>query len=973
MRKCLDVFFMTIFAVFLLQAAAGAAGPVGRYFPLSGDMEISGDFKEMPSDNTVNLIAIKSPANYLSFSEKDIFYISSTQPGNDGSYAFVFHPGEEYKNLNIYIKSENKYEPVEIFKFEDPGYTAAFTGAKIYLSNDVLSVGSEAEIEAKAFGENGEELCIESCEFYTDNSDCVEISGNRILGLHAGNANVYARVTVYEKTIETAPICISVRKDNEVTEIIGVTMKKDGEILDIVGDISDADSAVFAFNTAAVIKGMEMLDLKTGEKSILEGEFNSSSKSFTVRFEEELGYGKYKFLPITEDGSYISPIIEGCDFNFGIPQETAPGCTYLLNFTLYNYRGYSIPISDVMLSGDSVNEGQFMPVQPGIHTISASFSYNGIEKNVRETVCVEDVQTIIPRVKKLCMEVGETQKLNFYAIGSGGGMLTVTPEFSSSNERKISVLEDGTLNAKQQGTADITIKCGEAFAKVKIYVGIEGNKDISAGNMIAVPAKMEVGEQQNAYVGDYSLTGVETKSEGIFTSDNENVIKIINGNIVEAVGCGTAVISTKIGDHTLKKKISVGSSVAVSAELEMKSSSLPLGKYDTPKLVINSNEYLSYGEYTLYSENPDVIAVSDNLIYAKSVGRSDIYAVLADGTITKPVNITAFEPCGGYLIDKMENMDHIFFMDSDLKLSKNGIMSKTAKVEPLSFIYRLGGDIHDFIIYDYICNPSYESEDVHVYVSVDNDTYTEVSGIKRIKGQQINGWGTDALVCKDIPSGMRYLKIEINNLQAAQATIISGVEIGYSSVPEVIDFKVIDDCKEDEIYKNILGRKAVITFNQPINPDTLNNILLSEGEISNPYYDADLCRYEFVINDKSYDDFTLAITGVSDYTGRENNPFTASISALSGKYAVTGHVIYEVGEKLLAQRVILKNDTLFYKQYAVISADYDSNGRLIACKTIAEGNISPTETSYVFAACNPNSKLFIWETLSSMKPVEQND
>lgn len=949
-----------------------AMSPVAQYYPDTGMLTVSGTLDDNMSDDTVTILVLDKKATYKSFTPNDVIYISSQEIGKSGEYQFNIDMGAKFDSSVIYIKASNTYIPVTAFK-TNIETVEAFVGAELSLDNNVLAVGASMQACVSAYDSHGMQLDIDEYKVCTDNPDCVNISGDQITGIAKGNANIFAKVTIRGKTIITESTAVAVRNSAENPTIAGVSFYNGDELLDIIGDISTADKVIFAFDAPVDgIMGVRMTDLNGFTSKVYHGVYNSKTMNYTINIPECMGYGKYRFDVLGDELLGLSSIIEGCDVDISIPSTVAVGYDYNIIADCFNYRNYKIAMENVSVSGEAVSDGTFHANQEGEYTVEVRFTIGGKSRSIEKKINAVNVEQVIPKINSLRMEPGDKQNIAVQIVGEDGSRLNLKPEFTSSNSGKISVSADGEIYAKSMGTEEISVTCGSKRTSFKIYCGIDGNSDAIMGTMINADDEFELNEMQKGVLCEYMLSGdqQDISSDVEFVSDNESVLRIDeNGNIV-AMSYGNAVISAIHADNTYRKKISVVPRKIISARIVNKSEALPIGTYDSVRVLVNSFEYLSSSEYNLYSNNEDIIKIKDDKIYAVGEGTAEIKAIVADGngtTVTEPITITVYEPEGGYLIDKIKNSDKMYYMDPRLIVGEGEVYTKGTNDKNTEIIYYVNGDINDVMVYDHICNPTYESEDIILYVSSDNSEYHQILG-SRIKGEQLNGWGTDIITAKNIPPGMRYLKIVMNNENHSQATRISGVEVGYSTIPKVLDVQIIDDCTESEIYKNFLGQKAVITFNQPINPDSLVNIGLDRGSISNLIYDLALNRCEFVINDKSYDKNRIIIKNITDYSGKNSEVYDIEIQPLKNIYRVNNSIMYEV-KNGVSERISIKNDTVYPKTYSLIECTYYDDGRLMSVKEIEKGRIDAISQKYIYCAYNKNAKLLIWESIGSMKSI----
>ncbi len=976
MRRLRKIIMLMTVIMICFAGKVCAKSPIAQYYTQTNKFSVSGEFEEMPQNKNISLLMLKNTAEYDNFDADDILYIDSTTPDSEGKYCFTFDAGRNYTNAKIYVKADNNYFPVIAFKTITDENISAISKAKIVIDENIFTVGSEKALSVSAEDENGDRTYYDSCDFYGYDSSVVRIENNVATGLRQGCTTVYAIVKKNGKEIQTAPMKLAIRNSADYASLIGAMFKRDGKILDSSGDISSANQIVFSFDKDVPdIECIRITDLFAGAVKETEGMYDAESMTYTIFIGDELGYSKFKFEIISKTALGKSEIIEGCTADFGMPDVVAAGEDYPVRFTLNNCRGYAVDYSNLTVSGEK--NGILNLSENETAVLTAKFEADGKERTYKKTIRAVGVYDIIINIPKLRTEIGETQAVNADIFGTDGTILNVTPKYSVQN-KKFAVDSQGRITALSRGTCKLAVSCGGMSREVMLFAGVDGNGDDLAGTLIDVRDEMECGEKQKISLCNVSILGEKSKIDNVvFTTDNADVLRI-EGNIVTGTGYGEAVISAEVDGKQYRRKVSVMPRAFIHASIETKSNVLAQGKYDAVKILVNSNEYLSPCEYELFSKDEKIVEIKDNMIYGAGRGTTQIFAkVLTGGKCleTPPVDITVFVPSGGYMIDDINNTDKIFEVDSRLRLSDDGELLTTGASDAEAYvIYCLQGDINGFTVYDHICNPTYNNEDIYFYLSEDNKEYEAAKNVKRYKSDLVNGWGTDILTCEGISGNYRYLKIVMDNRDGnTQATRLDRVEIRYGTEPEIIGLNIVDDCNENEIYKNVLGRKAIISFDQPINSDTLTDITVSGEKVLSGTYDSELYRYEFVIADKSDEKCVIKINGVSEASGKTNRSYTAEADCMDGTYRAISDAVYDFSDDEGAIRVLIKNNTVLPKTYSVLECRYE-NGRLVGVSTIKSGKVDSASEKYVYWNHKKRDcKFFVWDSVSSMKPLYRSE
>lgn len=971
MKKIKMLLILSAAMTVIFTSSALAKAPLALIYPSENKITVSGKFEEMPQNKTVNILVLNKNVDYENFTADDILYIESSIMGDDGIYGWTFD-NIDYENMNIYVKADNKYIPVTTFNTVIDENITNIKSALIRVEENVITVGKRKKITITATDKNEQEMLYDACSFYGYDENIISVENSSIIGKKQGDTEIYAVVTKNGKKVKTNTIKISVRESNNQCSLTGAIFKNNSDILDITGDLSQANEVIFSFNKEIEdIKGIRITNLTENSVNFLTGVYNSEQLTYAIKLQEQMGYSKYKFEILSDSELAKSEITEGCLLDFGIPDVIAPDRDYMAKFTIYNCRGYKVEYDNLKIQG--LTNGALNLSLNQETELTAEFDVNGIKHICKKKIKTAEIGEISVNLDSIRLEKGESLKIKSKVYSKDGYLLDVSPNYTVSG-KAFSVNENGILSAVDEGVGKLTISLGEISKSFVIASGYDIDADnTTAGIFINLPDEFEIGEKQTPELLKETILGKKTKIENvIFTTDNNDVM-VVENNILRAVNYGKACITAEYNGKKYAKTVFVVPKVKFSAQIELKSNSLPISKGDVVKVLLNSNEYLVPGEYVLVSGDENILKTDGNMIFGISSGKTTLIAKIKTGSgyiTTNPVEIMVFEPSGGYFIDDIYNLEKIHSMHSHLVLNDEygELLTKGTSDRDTYVIYKTKGDINSFVIYDHLCNP-FDRDDMTFYVSEDNITYTQITDIERFEGTQVNGWVVDTVVSNTVSGNYKYLKIVMNNSGNTQATRLDRVEISYSTSPEVIDCKIIDDCNEEEIYKNILGRKAVISFDQPVNADTLSNICFSGVNVTNGVYDSDLFRYEFKLPDVSNEDYSIRVNNVTDAFGKPNRDFYIKDGKLDGTYTAQSAAVYEINSHETGKRILIKNYTVMPKTYIIIDCEY-IDGKLEETRIVNEGKIDSASEKYVYVNYEKgNHKLFVWDSLQSMKPL----
>ena len=191
---------------------------------------------------------------------------------------------------------------------------------------------------------------------------------------------------------------------------------------------------------------------------------------------------------------------------------------------------------------------------------------------------------------KSSMVIGEQQRITYsITVLDGGGTL---PEeykntFSSSDEKVLTVDDEGIATAHSAGTATVTI--GNKFFRKSVNITVTGEP-------VAYICEIEIEYKDMMAVGSEQKLGVNVlrpddlpASELLFASSNEKILTVDKSGVVSAVAPGSATITVSEGAAEKSVVITVYEDIPP----------IPFSKHaETPKAIItiDGEKYEAYHE-----------------------------------------------------------------------------------------------------------------------------------------------------------------------------------------------------------------------------------------------------------------------------------------------------------------------------------------------------------------------------------------
>ena len=250
---------------------------------------------------------------------------------------------------------------------------------------------------------------------------------------------------------------------------------------------------------------------------------------------------------------------------------------------------------------------------------------------------------------------------------------TVTPENStdavewSSSDESVATVANGTVTAKDVGTATITAKAGSKTATCEVTVV---PKEVPATAITLSDTTFNLQKGDTA-----TLTATVTPDNSTDTvewsSSDETVVTVANGTVT-AKGFGTATITAKAGSKTATCEVTVVPKEIPATAITLSDTTLNLQKGNTATLTATVTPENSTDAVEWSSSDESVATIANGVVTAKGIGTATITAKAGSKTATCEVTV----------VPKEIPATAITLSNTTLNLQKGDTATLTATVTP---------------------------------------------------------------------------------------------------------------------------------------------------------------------------------------------------------------------------------------------------------------------------------------------------
>ena len=248
---------------------------------------------------------------------------------------------------------------------------------------------------------------------------------------------------------------------------------------------------------------------------------------------------------------------------------------------------------------------------------------NSSSNNVETTVSSEELSKIYSGFEIKEEDIFET----------GNDSSVDNYDYDSSDPSVAVVDEDGNIESVSSGDAIITVSDDKGNEDY-IHVVVE-DEDL---DLYANEYNLNVGESLQI---EYNLNSVLYEDKDIvWSSSDENIVKVNNVGMVTAISGGTSYINVKVGDSIEKQvliNVLVNDVLPESLDVSMENVEMMVGdKVEVKGTVSPSN--VTNKEISWYSENNSIVTVVDGVVYGSGVGETVVSATTVNG-IRKEIKV----------------------------------------------------------------------------------------------------------------------------------------------------------------------------------------------------------------------------------------------------------------------------------------------------------------------------------------------
>ena len=205
-------------------------------------------------------------------------------------------------------------------------------------------------------------------------------------------------------------------------------------------------------------------------------------------------------------------------------------------------------------------------------------------------------------------------------------------EFSSSNKKVATVDEEGIITPVNPGTTTITVT--DEYGNVDHTV-----VTIKEDDLITYLEDYKILTDESINI-DYTLDSLEhTESDIIWTSSDENIVKVDENGRVTAISTGQATINIKVGsfEKNINFEVLENETLPTDINISKEEITLEIGEEDEITASVEP-ENTNFKDLKWIVLNDSIAEFIDNKIIAKDIGNTKAYVIAQNG-IKKEITI----------------------------------------------------------------------------------------------------------------------------------------------------------------------------------------------------------------------------------------------------------------------------------------------------------------------------------------------
>jgi len=404
----------------------------------------------------------------------------------------------------------------------------------------------------------------------------------------------------------------------------------------------------------------------------------------------------------------------------------------------------------------------------------------------------KELSKIVVSKNEMSLEVGESGSVTVTGVYTDNTSANVTVSSSwSSNDPSIATAYNGSITAKQEGTATLTATYKGLSQDVQVKV----TKKVKALSKSVQSLDLRMGETKDIVLtATYSdnMTDANVANTAAWTTSDEKVATVVNGKVT-GQKAGTAVITAKLGTQSVTVEVNV--EVVKRVDVDKNQVSLLLKQMESVKLTAtypdgttkdvtdlaewtSSNEKVAdvlKGDITGYSAGSAKITgkygtksvsvdVDVDLTSKLTVGKQSIFFRLSDTDKTSNVTLTASYP----------NSSDVNVTDQATWTSSN---------EKVATVFK--GQITAVSAGSTTIKAAYSGKTVEIAVDVDTARYLDIKDVTDKLAMSVTGDNKT----KKLTANAEYIDASKEDVTSKATWTSSNADVVYVSSGELIAYK----------------------------------------------------------------------------------------------------------------------------------------------------------------------------------------
>ncbi|MBB6024450.1 uncharacterized protein YjdB [Paenibacillus sp. JGP012] len=404
----------------------------------------------------------------------------------------------------------------------------------------------------------------------------------------------------------------------------------------------------------------------------------------------------------------------------------------------------------------------------------------------------KELSKIVVSKNEMSLEVGDSGSVTVTGVYSDNTSANVTISSSwTSSDTSVATAYNGSITAKKEGTATITVAYQGQTQPVQIKV----TKKVKALSKSVQNLELRTGESKDiALTATYSdnTTNNEAASSAEWSTSDEKVATVVNGKVT-GQSAGTAVITAKLGSQSVTLDVSV--EVVKRVDVDKKQVNLLLNKSEVVKLTATypdgtTKDVTDLAEWT--SSNEKVADVLKGNITGYSAGSAIITGKYGTKSVSVDVDV---DQTSKLSVEKQS----IFFRLSESNKTANVVVTAsypnssdvnvtdqatwTSSNEKVATVFK--GQITAVSAGSTTIKATYSGKTVEVAVDVDTARYLDIKDVNDKLAMSVTGDNRT----KKLTANAEYIDASKEDVTSKATWTSSDAEIVYVSGGELIAYK----------------------------------------------------------------------------------------------------------------------------------------------------------------------------------------